>query len=121
MVLISKSNSFNRKFNSMRVRFWTQHLQNLAEQTLCSKYDTHKLRCSRAEGDKYPGENKPDLNEIKKKLFNLYKAKDNTTGLTIKTWNEHIYCTVLYCTGNMARIGRATYSSPTPPAPTTRY
>ena len=80
------------------------NLRNSAEQILRSKYDTHKLRCSRPEGDKYPGENKPNLDNIKKELFDLYKAKDDTTSLTLETWNEHFYCSFVRARGKDRKI-----------------
>ena len=67
-------NSFSSKFNTIRIRFCTMNLRNEAEQILRSRFDIHKHRTSRAEGDKYPGENKPDLNEIKEELLKWFKS-----------------------------------------------
>ena len=49
-------NSFSSRQNTIRVRFRTINLRNTAEQTLRSKFETHKHRIAGAEGDRFPRE-----------------------------------------------------------------
>ena len=108
-------NSFSAKFNTIRVRFRTVNLRNEAEHILRSRFDIHKHRTSRAEGDKYPGENKPDLKEIKKELYHMFKAMiGSEISLNLKTWNEHIFVSFVKTEGR-DRKNYISFSDPTCP------
>ena len=107
-------NSFSTKFNTIRVRFRTANLRNEAEHILRSRFDLHKHRTSRAEGDKYPGENKPDLKEIKKELYLMFKGMIPEISINERTWNEHIYVSFVKTYGN-DRKNYVQFSDPTCP------
>ena len=107
-------NSFSSHQNTIRVRFRTMYFRNHAEQSLRSNYNTHKHRIARAEGDKFPGENKPDMNQIKKELFDLYKSRQNHPSLTKKCWMEHIFCTYIRVHGR-DRKSYIQFTDPTHP------
>ena len=108
-------NSFSTKFNTIRIRFRTTNLRNEAEYILRSRFESHKHRTNRAECDYYPGENKPDLAQIKNELLSMFKtATHNEIAIPTKTWNEHIFVNFIKTEGKY-RKNYIEFSDPTCP------
>ena len=107
-------NSISSHQNIIWVRFCTQHYQNQPEQLMRSTFNTHKHRIARAEGNKFPGQNKPDMSQIKEELCSLYNSMCTNKTLEEKTWTEHIYCTYIRVHGR-DRKSYIQFTDPTHP------
>ena len=95
---IYEMNSF-----SARVRFKTQQGWNQAELAIHKHFDKHKVWIARAEGDRFPGENRPKMKEMKEELLSYYNSTvgeiDKSLTVNFETWNEFIFLTYIKAGG----------------------